>query len=405
EGTTALPENVLEGTDEFGNTVYLDRPGNVLKEDGTLKQHHSAAKPENVATGAETPATTLTPAQQPALVGAHTLGGNADGAIRMGDDLEGAGRAGDDATGTGTGRTPGGAANNLPGGSAGHHMPSNSLDGTSSDIHTGENRPLASGLPQNGWPTAHRGPTGAGTSNRMDPASGVPHGSGPLHPEGPGRGARGDGTRIGDDAAEEQPAPLDEGEASGAPDGNDVHPGDGPPATDPHPEGEPDYLRPALLPAEGPLTLRDVRTTRPTRTRWERGEEFHRQMWGGGAERHYPVPTSTDARYPVTASGGRKVDVPVKMHDGRTVAVEVKTYGPYRSITLRDGTRQAIRNEVPLSKHIREQIHKDLALRRMDPRYDPRWSFTHAGPSSELRAYLTQAKIIFLEYGETPKKN
>ncbi|MEU1492728.1 hypothetical protein ABZ456_21015, partial [Streptomyces sp. NPDC005776] len=165
EGTTALPENVLKGTDEHGNTVYLDRPGNVLKEDGTLQQHHSAAKPENAATGAETPAITPHPVQQPVLVGAHTVGGNADGAIRMGDDLGGVGRTGDDATGSGTSRTPGGAANNLPGASAGHHMPSNSLDGG------GPGGPERGG-PVNHQPTnthsggtrgeGHAEPTGAG---------------------------------------------------------------------------------------------------------------------------------------------------------------------------------------------------------------------------------------------------
>ncbi|WP_328894074.1 hypothetical protein [Streptomyces sp. NBC_00236] len=126
EGTTALPENVLKGTDEHGNTVYLDRPGNVLKEDGTLAQHHSAAKREGLDTGADTPAT-LPPAQQPVLVGAHTVGGSTDGTLRMGDDLGDVGRGGNGATDLG--RTPGGATNNLPGGSAGHHMPSNSLDG------------------------------------------------------------------------------------------------------------------------------------------------------------------------------------------------------------------------------------------------------------------------------------
>ncbi|WP_179023201.1 hypothetical protein [Streptomyces sp. IMTB 2501] len=148
-----------------------------------------------------------------------------------------------------------------------------------------------------------------------------------------------------------------------------------------------------------------MRNSHDVRTRWERGEEFHRQMWGGGPERHYPVPTNSDPRYPVTASGGRKVDVPVDMPDGRTVAVEVKTYGEYRTITLKDGTHQTIKNEVPLSKHIKEQIHKDVALRRLNPGYDPRWSFTHAGPSDELRAYLKKAKIIFLEYGPAPKKD
>ncbi|MET7717596.1 hypothetical protein [Streptomyces sp. NPDC005407] len=69
------------------------------------------------------------------------------------------------------------------------------------------------------------------------------------------------------------------------------------------------------------------------------------------------------------------------MPDGRTVAVEVKTYGEYRTITLKDGTKETVKNEVPLSKGIKEQIHKDIALREMNPGYDPRGSFTHAGPS------------------------
>ncbi|MET7647544.1 hypothetical protein ABZS83_28715 [Streptomyces sp. NPDC005426] len=126
EGTTALPRSATQLTDLDGSTVYVDGPGNLLKEDGALAQHHSAAKREGLDTGTETPAT-LPPAQHPVLVGAHTVGGNADGTLRMGNDLGGVGRSGDDVTDLG--RTPGGAANNLPGGSAGHHMPSNSLDG------------------------------------------------------------------------------------------------------------------------------------------------------------------------------------------------------------------------------------------------------------------------------------
>ncbi|WP_051745252.1 hypothetical protein [Streptomyces yerevanensis] len=166
----------------------------------------------------------------------------------------------------------------------------------------------------------------------------------------------------------------------------------------------PDFSRPALLPADGPLTLDQVRRTRDWDRRWRSGEEFHRQMYGGGAERPYPVPTSRDPQYPVTKAGGRKVDVPVDMPDGRTLAVEVKTYLEYRTITLHDGTKQTVKGEVPLSKHIKEEIHKDIALRNMDPRFDPRWSFTHAGPSPALRAYLQEARIIFLEYGPTPPK-
>lgn len=126
EGTTALPRSATQLPDLDGSTVYVDGPGNLLKEDGTLKQHHSAAKREGLDTGADTPAT-LPPTQQPVLVGAHTVGGSTDGTLRMGDDLGGVGRGGNDATDLG--RTPGGATNNLPGGSAGHHMPSNSLDG------------------------------------------------------------------------------------------------------------------------------------------------------------------------------------------------------------------------------------------------------------------------------------
>jgi hypothetical protein len=99
-------------------------------------------------------------------------------------------------------------------------------------------------------------------------------------------------------------------------------------------------------------------------------------MWGGGPERHYPVPTSSDPRYPVTGSGWRKVDVPVALPDGRTIAVEVKTYGPYRTITLKNETRQLIRNEVPLSDGIKQQIHKDLALRKMNSNYEEVESFS-----------------------------
>ncbi|WP_329616141.1 hypothetical protein OG244_26410 [Streptomyces brevispora] len=130
EGTTIAPENALKGLDRDGNTVYLDGPGNVLKEDGTLLQHHTAARKESPVSDADSPAA-HTSSPQPVLVGAHTVGGNTDNLIRTGDDLGDFGRVGDDATGTGTGtdRTPGGSANNLPGGSAGHHMPSGSLDG------------------------------------------------------------------------------------------------------------------------------------------------------------------------------------------------------------------------------------------------------------------------------------
>ncbi|MEU2023072.1 hypothetical protein ABZ565_13010 [Streptomyces sp. NPDC016469] len=68
EGTTALPENVLKGTDEHGNTVYLDRPGNVLGEDGTLLQHNSAARREGAGVRASA-------SPEEALVGANGSAG------------------------------------------------------------------------------------------------------------------------------------------------------------------------------------------------------------------------------------------------------------------------------------------------------------------------------------------
>ncbi|MEU8626682.1 hypothetical protein [Streptomyces sp. NPDC048669] len=401
EGTAALPESATRLTDLDGSTVYVDGPGNVLKEDGTLKQHHTAARQETPVSGAATPPA-RPPAEQPALVGAHTVS-NTDSTIRMGDDLGGVGRAGDDLGGGGSRGSDG--TNRTPGGSAGDRMPSNSLGGESSSNHTsGNERPPANNPAEGGGSAARQESSSAGDSSYPN-ASSRSTGGNRLPQAGSPRGSELDGVaHRGDDSAAEHPDSLDQGDAPKPDDDNAVQHGDAP-ATNPRGGNEPDYSRPAILPADGPLTLRTVRNTSHTRTRWERGEEFHRQMWGGGAERHYPVPTSTGSRYPVTASGGRKVDVPIDMPDGRTVAMEVKTYGPFRTITLKNGTSQTIPNEVPLSKHIREQIHKDIALRRMDPGYDPRWSFTHAGPSDALRAYLKKARIIFLEYGKPPRKN
>jgi hypothetical protein len=156
--------------------------------------------------------------------------------------------------------------------------------------------------------------------------------------------------------------------------------------------------RSALPPGNAELSLDQVRRMRDKRRRWSSGEDHVREMYGGGPERHYPVPTNQDPVYPVTATGGRKVDVPVDLPDGRTLAVEVKTYQQYRMVETAPGQHTPQHVEVPLSSHIKEQIHKDLALRQQDPGYDPRWTFLHAGPSSELRDYLQQAGIVFVEH-------
>jgi len=82
-----------------------------------------------------------------------------------------------------------------------------------------------------------------------------------------------------------------------------------------------------------------------------------------------------------------------------TLAIEVKTYARFRTVTLASGQRVTQKVEVPLSPRIREQVNKDVQLRREDPTFDPRWVFVGAGPSPELRAYLARARIIFVEHG------
>ncbi|MEU2363207.1 WXG100 family type VII secretion target [Streptomyces noursei] len=153
-----------------------------------------------------------------------------------------------------------------------------------------------------------------------------------------------------------------------------------------------------LAKGNGGPSLEQVRKMRDKRKRWSTGEEHVRKMYGGQPEKHYPVPTNQDPKYPVTATGGRKVDVPVSLPDGRTLGVEVKTYQQYRMVEVAPGQHAPQQVEVPLSKHIKEQIHKDIALRKIDPGFDPRWVFLHAGPAQELREYLKEAGIIFVEH-------
>ncbi|WGP10217.1 hypothetical protein [Streptomyces sp. SH5] len=150
EGTTALPEGTFRDIDAEGNVVHLDRQGNILGEDGTLKQHHTAAHRENPPTSAPARTDTdtplpRTPAEQSALVGAGARSGS--DTVRLGSDLGDTGRIGDDLGRTGDGatnpdRAPGGTANNMPTNSADNgtpgggprggqdgHAPANNLDG------------------------------------------------------------------------------------------------------------------------------------------------------------------------------------------------------------------------------------------------------------------------------------
>ncbi|GAA2495570.1 hypothetical protein [Streptomyces gobitricini] len=415
DGTIALPEGTVKLPGPTGKTVYADPKGNLYNADGTLLQRAEDAKKETppaAAPGADNPRVDA-PAKVPAMAGApSSAAGNAGIPARLGDSLDtnlgDTGRL-DDGLPHRTSDAPSGptarADDNLPAGGAGGHLPANDLDST----------PAGGGHPGDG----NNEPGGVLSGNGSGNLGNTPGSSSPDQTPsatGGGTGARSNDVLGDGPDGRDSPRPADPGENTGGPDtvkdsaggkpdsdGGDVT---GKPDSDnPYAGEEPDYTRRTLLPADGPLTLRDVRNTRAPDERWQRGERFHRQMWRGDPERSYPVPTNNDPRYPVTRTGGRKVDVPVDLPDGRTVAVEVKTYGPYRTITLNDGTQKAVKNEVPLKKEIKEQIHKDIALRRLHPGYDPRWAFTHAGPSPELRAYLRKAKIVFVEYGPAPKKD
>ncbi|WP_257895041.1 hypothetical protein [Streptomyces anulatus] len=61
EGTTALPEGTYKDFDAEGNVIHLDRQGNILGEDGTLKQHHTGATKENPPDGSTVPTEQLAP--------------------------------------------------------------------------------------------------------------------------------------------------------------------------------------------------------------------------------------------------------------------------------------------------------------------------------------------------------
>ncbi|MFI2430732.1 hypothetical protein [Streptomyces sp. NPDC018693] len=416
-------ENALPVKAEGGDpTLYAAPDGNLVDAHGNVLLDVNKQGPPDIANGTSGPEVTGpagadvprvdSPVREPAMACAAThTADNAGQHISLGSSLDNTlgdiGRAPDNAavhaggdipTVHAGGDLPTGRADtaNLPTNSVDTHVPTGAADNTAPGTATGEHLPgsHADDVTNPGRDLPGNGDTTLPSHGVEPPADtgGLDNLGGPGDEAIPGHA---------DDSGSIPAEGATDDATGGRPDSGDTNGGDG----NPYAGHEPDFSRPALLPANGPLTLRDVRYTDDVRTRWERGEEFHRQMMGGGPERHYPVPTNSDPQYPVTATGGRKVDVPVDMPDGRTVAVEVKTYGPYRTITLDDGTRQAVKNEVPLSKHIKEQIHKDIALRRMNPGYDPRWSFTHAGPSAELRAYLMKAKIIFVEYGPTPKKD
>ncbi|WP_236239951.1 hypothetical protein [Streptomyces sp. CC228A] len=426
EGTTTLPPGTVKLPVD-GAARYVDPEGHLYDADGTLVQKAEdapkeagptagATTPHTTTPKPDTPTTAAIPERELAAVGARTN----DDVLHLGSDTPDPLRPADDTPTARPDTTPGGTApGGMPGGRANNGIPSNDLNAprgghsdTSPTTGTHTDAPPPGGAQADEPIIGRLRDTPSGTGH-IDGAGGSTHYS--NHPNTAGTSSLNDLDVGADDAPRAAGDTSTDNPVTGASDDSATR-GEGPEespgaseakASDENPYAgqEPDHTRPALLPADGPLTLRDVRNTRDRQLRWQRGEEFHRQLWGGGTERWYPVPTNADARYPVTATGGRKVDVPVDLPDGRTVAVEVKTYGPYRTITMKDGTSKLVENKVPLKPEIKEQIHKDIALRNLNPDYDPRWSFTHAGPSDELRNYLEDAKIIFLEYGPAPKRD
>ncbi|MGW0766897.1 hypothetical protein [Streptomyces sp. NPDC002676] len=342
-----IPDNAIPFVDQAtGKIVYLTEDSHILNADGSVHQYAGEAPHELSAKNHQDLHAPAHANHSHAPVGAGARAEHTTGSAHTGEPTPGQ-----------TGRTDGGHAASHGGSS------SRSADAESFG----------------------RGATGSGTGGHG--SAGAGHGDG-THGSEPDRGS----THHDDSATHEahDSSPADSSHSS------EAHEHGGP-------DGEPDFTRRALPPGRAQRTLREMQRMRHSRARYKGMEDFFREMADGAPERHYPVSPHNHPYYPVQGRGGRNVDVPVDMPDGRTLAIEVKHYLEWRTVTLKDGSKQVVRGEVPLSKGIIEQINKDLTLRRLDPKFDPRWAFSHAPPSQALRNYLIQARIIFIEYGPPPK--
>ncbi|MFJ3433504.1 hypothetical protein ACIPMU_08080 [Streptomyces cyaneofuscatus] len=181
EGTAALPEGTVRGTDKDGNIVHLDREGNILKEDGTLKQHHSAAPDGNptdgapIRTDADTPLP-RTPAEESALVGAGARTGGGD-SIRLGSDFSDTGRLGDDAARTGDDVGHSGPAGQVSSGGLGDSPPPGGHADSLSHGPSASHEPLTGNHSDGpGGGSSHDGP--AGSDGMVGDGGHVPGGSG-----------------------------------------------------------------------------------------------------------------------------------------------------------------------------------------------------------------------------------
>jgi hypothetical protein len=125
--------------------------------------------------------------------------------------------------------------------------------------------------------------------------------------------------------------------------------------------------------------------------RWQAGEDYWEQVYGGRAQQHHDIPVNSTSNFPVQGSGGRFTDFEASGGGGRTLGGEVKTYLQWRTV---DGLPQ--QTTVPLSDKILEQVNKDVVRRNMERSFDPRWVFTDAPPSPELANYLQNARITYI---------
>nr|WP_240678933.1 hypothetical protein [Streptomyces sp. SID4937] len=216
EGTTALPENTVRLTDLDGNAVHIDAQGNLLKEDGTLKQHHSAAPDGNPAdnapirTDTDTPLP-RTPAEESALVGAGARTGGDH--IRLGSDFGDTGRLGDDVSRTGDDGSRSGPAGHVSSGGLGDNLtPGGHAEGVSHGPSASHEHLTGNHSDGTGGGGSHDGPadsdgTAAGDGGHVSGGSGsdvppISHGDGfgdpgAVGPTGP-RGNLPDGSWSGE---------------------------------------------------------------------------------------------------------------------------------------------------------------------------------------------------------------
>lgn len=131
-------------------------------------------------------------------------------------------------------------------------------------------------------------------------------------------------------------------------------------------------------------TIEEVRQL-PQPEKWKAGEQHIRELHGATGSRRFEMRKEGGQ----SAMSARVVDSVTDLPNGTILAGEVKTYN--RSRIVNGASRD---QSVPLSRHIRQQVLKDVRLRRANPQYDPRWFFLDAPPSDELSAFLRKHKIV-----------